>query len=95
MTSTNFNLRLDRELRDKAFQVFEQYGLSASQAFRLFLNQVAQTQQVPLSFDYIATQPNKETAEAICQGREDYAAGHLTGYEPKALTKALTGLVDD
>lgn len=95
MTTTNFNLRLDKELRDKAFPVFEQYGLSAAQAFRLFLNQVAQTQQIPLSFDYVAAVPNGQTAEAIRQGREDYAAGRLTGYEPEALTQALQDSVDD
>lgn len=89
MSTTNFNLRLDKELRDRAFPVFEQYGLSAAQAFRLFLNQVAQTQQIPLSFDYAASVPNEKTAQAIRQGREDYAAGRLTGYAPEELTQAL------
>ena len=37
MATTNFNLRLEQDLRDKAFPVFERYGLSASQAFKLFL----------------------------------------------------------
>ena len=43
MTTTNFNLRLEQDLRDRAFPVFERYGLSASQAFKLFLTQVAET----------------------------------------------------
>lgn len=55
MTSTNYNIRLDQELRDNAFAVFESYGLTPSQAIKLFLTQVAQTNTVPLFFDYQAT----------------------------------------
>ena len=52
MTTTNYNIRLDQELKDSAFAVFESYGLTPSQAIKLFLTQVAQTNTVPLSFDY-------------------------------------------
>lgn len=89
MKTTNFNIRLDKELRDRAFPVFERYGLSASQAFKLFLNEVAETNRIPLSFDYAATVPNAKTAEAIKQGREDYKAGSLTGYSPDEVSQAL------
>lgn len=52
MTTTNYNIRLEKELRDKAFAVLESYGLTPSQAIKLFLTQVAQTNAVPLSFEY-------------------------------------------
>lgn len=52
MSTTNFNIRLDTNLRDKAFPILESYGLSAALAFKLFLKQVAETKTVPLSFDY-------------------------------------------
>ena len=52
MASSNFNMRLDDELRNRAFPVLESYGLSPSQAIKLFLTQVAETHTVPLSFDY-------------------------------------------
>lgn len=52
MTTTNYNIRLDQGLKDKAFSVFESYGLTPPQAIKLFLNQVAETNTVPLSFDY-------------------------------------------
>lgn len=64
MATTNYNIRLERELRDRAFSVLESYGLSPSQAIRLFLNQVADTNQVPLSFDY-QPQPSASTLAAI------------------------------
>lgn len=52
MTTTNYNIRLDQELKENAFAVFESYGLTPSQAIKLFLTQVAQINQVPLSFEY-------------------------------------------
>lgn len=52
MTTTNYNIRLNQELKENAFAVFESYGLTPSQAIKLFLTQVAQTNQVPLSFEY-------------------------------------------
>ncbi|MGP9599815.1 type II toxin-antitoxin system RelB/DinJ family antitoxin [Psychrobacter sp. AOP42-A1-21] len=43
MSTTNYNIRLDQELKDKAFSVLEGYGLTPSQAIKLFLHQVAET----------------------------------------------------
>ncbi len=66
MTTTNYNIRLDQELKDRAFSVFESYGLTPSQAIRLFLNQVADTNAVPLSFDY-HPKLNAQTIAAIAE----------------------------
>lgn len=52
MPTVNFNMRLDANLRDRAFPVIERFGLSPAQAFKLFLTQVAATNTLPLSFDY-------------------------------------------
>ena len=62
MSTTNYNIRLDHELKEKAFSVFESYGLTPSQAIKLFLNQVAETNTVPLSFDY-QTMPSTNMLE--------------------------------
>ena len=62
MTTSNYNIRLDKDLKDRAFSVLESYGLTPSQAIKLFLNQVAETNTVPLSFDYQAT-PSAITQE--------------------------------
>ena len=64
MTTTNYNIRLEQELKDSAFSVFESYGLTPSQAIKLFLTQVAQTNTVPLSFDYQA-RANVNTLEKV------------------------------
>ena len=52
MTAVTYNIRLDQELRDEAFEVLDSYGLTPSQAIKLFLKQVAKTRTVPLNFDY-------------------------------------------
>ena len=66
MTTTNYNVRLDQDLKDRAFSVIESYGLTPPQAIRLFLNQIADTNEVPLSFNY---QPklNAQTIAAIAE----------------------------
>jgi RHH-type rel operon transcriptional repressor/antitoxin RelB len=67
MTTTNYNIRLDQELKDKAFAVFESYGLTPSQAIKLFLTQIADTNTIPLSFDYKAvSNPLKESITTDC-----------------------------
>jgi DNA-damage-inducible protein J len=76
MTTTNYNIRLDQDLKDRSFSVLQSYGLTPSQAIRLFLNQVADTNAVPLSFDY---QPklNAQTIAAIAE----IASGEGTKYD--------------
>lgn len=69
MATINYNLRLEKELRDNAFAVLESYGLTPSQAIKLFLTQVAQTNAVPLSFDYQA-RVNVNTPEKEVNGED-------------------------
>ena len=73
MATTNYNIRLDDNLRERAFAVFESYGLSPSQAIKLFLNQVADTRTVPLSFDYKAAEnPSEATRQSLIAAREEF-----------------------
>ncbi len=86
----SYNFRLEQELKDKAFEVIESFGLTPSQALRLFLQQAAETNSLPLSFDYKQTnQPNQETINAIQQGQADYKAGQLTGYSPENISEVF------
>ncbi|MDU8924324.1 type II toxin-antitoxin system RelB/DinJ family antitoxin [Pasteurellaceae bacterium LIM206] len=71
MGYTNFNMRLDNELRASAYPVFEQYGLTPSQAVRMFFNQVAKTGKLPLSLDFgyapINHEKNPVTMQAVAE----------------------------
>ena len=95
MATTNFNLRLEQDLRDRAFPVFERYGLSASQAFKLFLTQVAETNKIPLSFDYAEDDytPNSVTRTALLEAknRTDFSEAYPT---PEDFMKAMQDLAN-
>lgn len=85
MATSNLNIRIDSELRSQATAVLESYGLSPTQAIKLFFGQVVATRKVPLSFDYHADELsletlNTQTLQAIAQGRADYKAGRLQAY---------------
>ena len=89
MATTNFNLRLEQDLRDKAFPVFERYGLSASQAFKLFLTQVAETNKIPV---VIVSTKDQETDRVW--GRRQGASDYLTKpIDEAALMKVITQLL--
>lgn len=95
MSSTvNFNMRLEKELKDETSQIFENYGMTTSQAVRMFLVNVAKTKKIPLSFDYQADDLvlGDQTLQAIKQGRLDYEAGELDRLEPNEALEALQGL---
>lgn len=65
VANTSFNLRLDKELKEQSFAVIERYGLTPTQAIKLFLKQVADRKILPLSFNYQADEPNEETQQAM------------------------------
>lgn len=72
MATTNYNIRIEQELKDRAFSVFESYGLAPSQAIKLFLNQVADTKSIPLSFNHKADPiPNTTTLAAMNEALEN------------------------
>lgn len=77
MSYTNFNMRLDDTLRANAYPVLERYGLTPSQAVRMFFNQIANTGKVPLTLDWASTMPNHATLEAI----HELESGGGTRYE--------------
>lgn len=92
--NTNFNLRLDEQLKAQSFGVIESFGLTPSQFMRLILKQVADTGSLPLSFEKrtSAIIPNDLTAQEIRQGRLDYQAGVLDRFEPENALRAIQEL---
>lgn len=100
MATTNFNIRLDDSLKARSFPVFEQYGITPSQAFKLFLNQVAETKSIPLSFDYYKNQTDtkdyqlsKKGQALLAESVKDLENGDFDTYDnlDDAL-KAMAGL---
>lgn len=80
MSAINFNIRMDENLKKRAFPVIESYGMTPAQAVKLFFNQIAATQIIPLSFDHNALVPNIATRIAIEEAEADWKAGRLKAY---------------
>lgn len=91
MTATNFNMRIDSETKEQFTAVLADYGLTMPQAIKLFANQVIQTKQVPLSFDWASDQPNQVTQQAMKEalGRTDFSDSHATADEALQAIQAL------
>lgn len=83
MATSTFNVRMDDELRSQATQIFEGYGLSPTQAIKLFFNQVVTTKTIPLNFEYKKDEfvPNLATQQAILEARQEYQSGKLPRYK--------------
>ncbi|MBR3481725.1 MAG: type II toxin-antitoxin system RelB/DinJ family antitoxin [Neisseriaceae bacterium] len=79
-TTTNYNLRIDKEIKNQAFKVIEDYGLTPSMVLKAFLKQIADRKILPLSFDYQADEPNEETKQAMREAIENRQNGNLKGY---------------
>ena len=63
MVTEPTNLRLDADTKAKAYEIFEQIGLKPTQAFNLFLRQVALQKGLPFDLKI----PNVETIEAMSE----------------------------
>ena len=85
MVAINYNIRIEQKLRDEAFAVLDSYGLSPSQAIKLFLNQVAKTRSVPLTFDYQKDYNLSTNGEALLrQTIKEFENGEFETFETVA-----------
>lgn len=81
MTAVNFNMRLDQDLKDRAGEVLESYGLTTAQAVKLFLTQIVKTNTVPLSFDYNNTHRLSANGERLLrESIADFENGNFSEY---------------
>ncbi len=88
MTSKNFNMSFDPQVRQQFAEIVGDYGLTVPQAFKLLANQVIKTGVLPLTFDWNSKQPNLETQKAMLQALEERKTAEY--YEsPEALFKAV------
>lgn len=78
--STNFNLRLDEQLKAESFRVIEDFGLTPSQFMRLILKQVADTGSLPLSFEKRQHTLSKKGERLVRESIEDIEQGRVTEY---------------
>lgn len=78
--SVNYSVRLDENLKNQAFSVIEEYGLTPAQVIKLIFRQIAETRAIPVSLRYKSDEPNEETQRAMREADEEWETGKAKVY---------------
>lgn len=88
MSTTNLNIRTDKDIKDQAETIFNELGINMTTAINMFLRATIREYGIP--FELKLGVPNDITAAAIAEGRKminDPSAPRYTSLE--ALKEAL------
>lgn len=67
MSSSNLNIRTDKNVKEQAKQLFAELGLNMTTAINLFLRTAIRRRGIP--FDLVLDAPNETTISAIEEGK--------------------------
>lgn len=88
MTSTNLNIRTDKEIKEKAEKIYSSLGLNMTTAINIFLRASIRKNGIP--FDLQLNVPNDETLKAIKEARKIAKDKNVQSYDSiEELRKAL------
>ncbi len=88
MTNANLNIRLDKETKDKANELFNKLGISMTTAVVMFLRTAIRENRIP--FELKLNEPSNITLQAIEEGRRIANDDSIKGYDNiKELREAL------
>lgn len=68
MTTTNLNVRMDKDVKDQAEEIFNELGMSMTTAVNIFMRATIREHGIP--FELKLDVPNETTAAAIEEGRK-------------------------
>ena len=68
MSTTNLNIRTDKDVKEKAEKIFNELGLNMTSAVNIFLRTAIRERGIP--FELKLDVPNKTTIAAIEEGRK-------------------------
>lgn len=78
MATTNLNIRTDKDVKERADQIFSELGLDMTTAINMFLRTTIRENGIP--FVLKLDTPNEVTAAAIEEGRRIASDGSVKGY---------------
>ena len=88
MGTTNLNIRTDKEIKERAEEIFSELGLNMTTAINMFLRTAIRENGIP--FELKLDNPNSVTVSAIEEGRKIAYDDSVKGYsDMEALKKAL------
>ena len=76
-TTTNLNIRTDKEVKEAAEQIFNELGLSMTTAVNIFLRQTIRSNGIP--FELKLNTPNDVTMAAVEEGRKIARSPEIRG----------------
>ncbi len=86
MTTTNLNIRTDKDVKEQAELIFNELGLNMTTAINIFLRATIREQGIPFSLKLDV--PNEITAAAIEEGRRIATDPTIKGYTSMEALKA-------
>ena len=78
MTSTNLNIRIEKEIKDQADRIFSELGLNMTTAINMFLRTTIRENGIPFALKLDV--PNNTTAAAIEERRRIAYDSSVKGY---------------
>ena len=91
MSTVNLNIRTDKEIKEKAENIFQELGLNMTTAINMFLRTSIRENGIP--FDLKIDTVNDETKLAVEEGRKIADDKTIEGYVSiEELKKALENL---
>ena len=79
MSTTNLNIRVDKEIKEHSEKIFNELGMSMSTAINLFLRATIRENGIPFALNLDT--PNKKTVAAIEEGRKIARDSSVKGYK--------------
>lgn len=79
MTTTNLNIRTDKDIKEAAEKIYAGLGLNMSTAINMFLRASIRERGIP--FDLKLNVPNADTVKAIEEGRRAAADQNIKSYD--------------
>lgn len=79
MTSTNLNIRTDKEIKEAAEKIYSSLGLNMTTAINMFLRASIRERGIP--FELKLNIPTDETIEAIEEGRMIASDDSVNAYD--------------
>lgn len=76
---TNLNIRIDRQTKESAENIFNQMGINMTSAITMFLRQTVRDRRMPFTAD-LNPRFNTETLQAIEEGRKIARDRNVVGY---------------
>ncbi|MBR0574495.1 MULTISPECIES: type II toxin-antitoxin system RelB/DinJ family antitoxin [Pasteurellaceae] len=93
MATVNYQIRLNKELKENAIKIFDDYGLSLSQGIKMILTQVVNTKEIPVNLTYCNT-VNEKTKISLLTAMQELDNDNSNEIQAESIDEALKKLVE-